>query len=448
MAFMAALPSLASLGSTAVGLGGALLGGKGEDTGQNIRNFDNQQSALQQAVGLNQFALGQQQLNQYDQLLAELTNQWRQQSGAQWDQMQSAERRYGPVEDAQAQAILQDMSLYQPYKQASVQTGLNALDSINQALALRNETAGSQRLANQDVEQALRMGMDTYRPMEQRMLGRLESDAVPAAQQAWGAAQDYFTKMKEGIDPNTWANQAAGDVSNQFGAQRAAMGRNRAAMGIDPSSGVAQAADLDMAVNEALQGAGASSKARQAGVLQNLQNYGVGLNALQSGAGQFANTLNGVTGTVQKGPTSFGLPIFQNTANFNPATAKSMMMEPASNLTAGALMKQFQSNPNNMNGLIGQLGSMSQSNMNQLYNAIGNSKLNQQQSQPDTSGAGYGALAGYGLSGLTNSKSMSGLSGLFGGGGSSFVSDPGGVKAYNSGSLGPGPLENWMMSGT
>jgi hypothetical protein len=385
-------------------------GGK-DNSAQDIRNFDNQMSANQVALGLNSYALGQQQLNQYNQLLEELANQWRSQSGWQTDQMRAAENRYSPVEDAQAQAILQDMGLYQPYKQASVQTGVNALDSINRSLGLRNETEGAQRGAIQDVEQALGMARDVYRPLEGRMLGRMESEVLPAAQQAWGAAQDYFKTMKEGIDPNTWAAQAAGDVANQFGTQRAAMGRQRAAMGIDPTSGVAQAADLDMAVNEALQGAGASSKARQAGVLQNLQNYGSGLAALQGGAGQLAGVFGNVTGIAQKGPTSFGLPIFQNTANFNPATAKAMMMEPASNLTAGALMKQYQAQPQNLSGLIGQMGAMGQQNMNQLYNAVGSAKLNQTGGGGDT-GAGYGALAGYGLGGMMSKQGQSSFGAL------------------------------------
>lgn len=413
---MAALPAVTSLASTGAGLGGMLFGGQQEDTGKNIRDFNNQQSATQQALGINAYVLGQQQLAQYDQIMNELVNQWRMQSGQQNDQMKAAEARYNPVEDAQAQAILEDMGLYRPYKQASVQSGLNALDAINRKLTLGNETEGAQRGAIQDVEQALAMGRDVYRPMERRMLGRLESEAVPAAQQSWQAAQEYFKAMKEGIDPNTWAAQAAGDVTAQFGQQRAALGRNRAAMGIDPSSGMAQAADLDMAVNEALQGAGASTRARQAGVLQNLQNYGAGLSALQGGAGQLAGTLGSVTGVAQKGPTSFGLPIFQNTANFNPAIAKSMMLEPASALTAGALMRQYQATPTNITGLVGQLGGMGQNNMNQLYNAVGSSKHGEVNSQSQPSGASFGALAGYGL-GSMGTKSMQSsfdaLGGLF-----------------------------------
>ncbi len=426
MSFMAALPAIASLTSTGVGLAGKLLGSGQEDSAKNIRDLNNIYSSQQLAAGANSFALGQQQLNQWNQLFEEMANRWRQQTGWQTDQMKGAEQRYSPVEDAQAQAILSDLGLYQPYKQASVQTGINALDTINRKLALENETEVAQRSAINDVQQALDMSTGTYRPMEQRMLGRLESEAVPAAEQAWQAAQDYFNTMKEGIDPNTWADQAAGDVTAQFATQRAAQGRNRAAMGIDPSSGVAQAADLDMAVNEALQGAGASTKARQAGILQNRQDYGVGLRALQGGANNLAGTLSTITGTVQKGPMSFGLPIFNNTMNFNPTTAKTMMMDPASSLSAGALMKQYQATPDNISGALSQLGSMSQQNFQNLFNAYENAKIKQSGSSEDSSGAGFGALTGFGLGGLLSNngqKSLGALGDLFKGSGKQSMAD-------------------------
>ncbi|GAB6037119.1 hypothetical protein JCM15519_16780 [Fundidesulfovibrio butyratiphilus] len=420
MSFVAALPAIASLTSAGAGIAGQLLGGGQDDSAKDIRDLNNIYSSQQINYGLGSFAQGQQQLNLWNQLFEEMANRWRQQTGSQTDQMQSAEQLYSPVEAAQTQAILSDLGLYQPYKQASVQTGINALDTINRKLTLENETEGAQRSAINDVQQALDMSTGTYRPMEQRMLGRLESEAVPAAEQAWQAAQDYFNTMKEGIDPNTWADQAAGDVTAQFGTQRAAMGRNRAAMGIDPSSGVAQAADLDMAVNEALQGAGASTKARQAGILQNRQDYGVGLQALQGGANNLAGTLNTITGTVQKGPMSFGLPIFNNTMGFNPTTAKTMMMDPASSLSAGALMKQYQTTPDSISGVMSQLGSMSQQNLQNLFNAYESAKIKQSGSSESSSGAGAGALTGFGLGGLLSNngqKSLGALADLFKGSG-------------------------------
>ena len=418
MAFMAALPAITSLVGTGVGLAGqaGLFGGQQEDTGKNVRDFNNNMSANQIALGLNTFAQGQQQMNQYQDVFNEMLARWRQNSDTNQNAAQAATDRYTPVDQAQAQAILSDIGTYQPYKQASVNTGLNALGYLNNQIDLANQTSNAKRLATNDVEQALGQSMSLYRPMETEVMGQLRNTVLPAAQQSWQAAQDYFKTMKEGINPDTWANQANTDVASQFAQQRAAMGRNRAAMGVDPSSGVAQAADLDMAVNEALQGAGASTKARQAGILQNRQDYGTGLAALQGGAGNLANITNNVMGTVQRGPSSFGLPIFQQTANFNPGVAKSMMMDPASSLSAGQMMKGFQVNPETPP--IQQYGLIAQQNMQNLYNAIGGSKLNQTSGGGDTSGASYGALAGYGLSGLTDKKNWSGLSGLGTGGGS------------------------------
>lgn len=415
MAFMAAAPLVMSAVSTGAGIAGqaGLFGGKGEDSGKNIRDFNNQQSALGQAVALNDYQRGLELLQQYRDGINFQDAMYRQNANAAYDQAKQGEQRWGPVADAQAQEIISDINRYSPYKDKSVSVGMEALDYLRNQMGKEQEVlndAQKARLdANRDQEEMINSSRTVYRPAETKLVNELSTTGLDATKSQWAAAQDYFNKMKDTNFKDTWAKAAGFDAQSEFEKQREALQRQRLAYGGDPNSGNSMNADYDMAINQALGVSGARTKGMQQGEIQDLANYGTGLNALMSSSNQLNNNLSGITGVLQRGPMNATGNIFNKVGQYNAPNPTSFMMPQFNSTTGQQAFQSTQMTPTAPNYT--QLGQMAQSSLDELYKSIQSGKHSEGgSSSQDSSSAGFGGLAGLGLSGLTNSKNWGALS--------------------------------------
>lgn len=414
MAFMAAAPLVMSAVSTGAGIAGqaGLFGGKGEDSGKNIRDFNNQQSALGEAVALNDYQRGLALMKQYQDGYNFQDALYRQNANDAVDQARQGERRWGPVADAQAGEILADISRYAPYKDASVQSGMNILDYVNNQIAnekaIMNDSQNARLLANRDTEDMLNQSRNVYRPAETKFINELSTTGLDSTKQQWQEAQDYFNKMKNTNFKDSWANSAGFDAMSEFEKQRAASQRERLAYGNDPNSGNSRNADIDLAINEALGVSGARTKGMQTGEVQDLTNYQNGLNTLMNSSNQLNSNLNSMTGTIQKGPMNASGSIFSKAGSYSAPNPTSFMMPQMNSTTGQSAMQTTQMNPVAPN--YAQMGTLAQTNLDRLYKSITDGKHSESGgSSQDTSSAGFGGLAGLGLSGLTNSKNWNAL---------------------------------------
>ena len=189
------------------------------------------------------------------------------------------------------------------------------LQSQAQAQTANSNQITAANLKSMQQQQAL---TDNY---SNRITGVLE----PLQDSIVAQAKDYNT------EGNIQQQQslAEGDVSHAYDAQRTQMAQNRAAYGIDPTSGAATSQNQTLGVQQAADTAAAGTRARQAAVqlgwaknldaanmLQGLPSNqtsslaagtAAGNSALASGQTGFSNTLatsgamNSATGTAQQG---------------------------------------------------------------------------------------------------------------------------------------------------
>jgi len=133
--------------------------------------------------------------------------------------------------------------------------------------------------------------------------GRYEEGALPAMEAIKKDADQY---NEEGYREQL-AQQAAGDLQNQFQNQRQALAMQRQAYGIDPTSGVAMGQENANSVMQAAATAAAMNQTRQA--------------AKEIGLQKQANVYNMYAGLPAQGNANFGITLGANSSGLNAGQA-------------------------------------------------------------------------------------------------------------------------------
>jgi hypothetical protein len=370
-------------------------------------------------LGIQDYLQGGQNIDQYNNDLNQSMAVYGQQYGDFTGQQGDVTPQLESAADSQDQTIADANAAYDPYYTAAGQTGQNALETENQDLALENQTAGVKTQATNDVGTALSEDQNVYQPGQVATIGSMVDTLDPASQAAMGAdtqAADYA--MSAFNNPEQWASQAGTDVNNSFAQQLQATQMTQAGQGIDPSSGAAQNADIDLATNAALAKSGAETKAREGAMTQNITDQQIGTGELNAGVAQYGSNLDNTNTQLSKGPEAAGTNIFNNTSTFSPTTASSMMSVAAPSSTSAATTDLgWNSNPVAPNyANLASLGLSQQSLLPQAwsgFNGSYNTTNSLDTSEANANAQGLGQATGLGLSTALGGKNGT-LSGLLG----------------------------------
>ena len=220
----------------------------------------------------------------------------------------------------------------QPYLQSANDLALknaqSQLDLSNQQAAIAQDTNN--------------YNINTFRPLEQQIVN---------------TAENYDTPGRE----ETVAGQNAADVGSQFDAQRTALASRNASMGVDPSSGNAQATLGDIATQEAAAKAAAANAGRLQ--VQNTANT-MQLNAASLGRNLPANQVAQAGSATQAGNAAVN-SADQTISNVNataaPVNTGYSLADSAygtsGNLGLGSYQQQS-TNANRNSGVFGALGNV------------------------------------------------------------------------------------------
>lgn len=434
---------MVGIGTSAAGALGSLFGGGGDSGSSVDRETGNANSANALNFSLMDYIRGQGQDQKwndaYNQLFANYTGD---------------RAGYETVRDPYTALLLSDISNTGAARNQAMNAGAGIWSALSDMVG---SSRGTFNAGLNDINQALQMASDVYRPAEKSNINWLNTTGRGAMEGAYSSAQDnlgkantylgqandFYNYTKDAFDPEQTATMSAQDVNAEYDKAAATAARQTQALGIDPSSGASRALDAQRAVDKALAVAGARSQGRVTGTKESVAARATGLSAV----GNAQSALTSATGTLgnaaanmgnfgvsygnllRQGPSSLGTSVVSglgSLANSAANSYNSLMSTPLSSQLSNA-MKTVYPDMATVAGLGTAMGKLGAESMSKIYDATkmaNDVSMGGSSSGSDSSGSGFGQLLGSGLGMLT--KGLSGSSGSSSGG---IGSVSGGIKA-------------------
>lgn len=154
---------------------------------------------------------------------------------------------------------------YQPMEQAQIQANMEMIPGETALNKAQNEAnlsliPGQTQLAMGQTDSAL-----SLLPMQTDFTKAQIQDATTAMGERAPVRNAFYQQAAEGVDVNSMADRAAADAVQSFSNSNAAIGRNMARMGVNPTSGRFAAMTNQNAIDQAKTVAGARTQARTQG---------------------------------------------------------------------------------------------------------------------------------------------------------------------------------------
>lgn len=443
--------TMVGIGTSAAGALGSLFGGGGDSGSSVDRETGNANSANALNFSLMDYIRGQGQNQKWEDAYAQLMGNY------------TGDRsNYEAVRDPYTALLQSDIANAGAARSQAMSAGSGIWSALSDMV---NGSKGTFNAGLNDINQALQMASDVYRPAEKSNINWLNTTGRGAMEGAYSSAQDnlgkantylgqandFYNYTKEAFDPEQTATMGAQDVNAEYDKAAATAARQTQALGIDPSSGASRALDAQRAVDKALAVAGARSQGRVTGTKESIAAQNTGLSAV----GNAQSALNSATGTLgnaaanmgnfgvsygnllRQGPSSLGTSVVSGLGSFvnNAANSyNSLTSTPLSSQLANA-MKTVYPDMATAAGLGTTMGKLGAESMSKIYDATkmaNDVSMGGSSSGSDSSGYGFGQLLGGGLGML--SKGLSGSSSTSSGGSGGIGDTKGGITVRAGGS--------------
>lgn len=414
---------MVGIGTSAAGALGSLFGGGGSSGSSVDRETGNANSANALNFSLMDYIRGQGQDQKwndaYNQLLANYTGD---------------RSNYETVRDPYAALLLSDITSSGNAKNQALSSGAGIWSALSDMVG---SSRGTFNAGLNDINEALSMASNVYRPAEKANIDWLNTTGRGAMEGAYSSAQDnlgkantylgqandFYNYTKSAFDPEQTATMGAQDVNAEYDKAAATAARQTQALGIDPSSGASRALDAQRAVDKALAVAGARSQGRVTGTKESVNAQATGLSAV----GNAQSALNSATGTLgnaasnlgnfgvsygnllRQGPSSLGTSVVSGLGSLANSAANSynslLNSTPLSSQLANA-MKTVYPDMATIGSLGATMGKLGAESMSKIYDATkmaNDVSMGGSSSGSNSSGYGFGQLLGGGLGMLTKS---------------------------------------------
>ena len=419
---------MVGIGTSAAGALGSLFGGGGDSGSSVDRETGNANSANALNFSLMDYMRGQGQNQSWEDLYAQLTGNY------------TGDRsNYETVRDPYAALLLSDITSSGNARNQAMSAGSGIWSALSDMVG---SSRGTFNAGLNDINEALSMASNVYRPAEKQNIEWLNTTGRGAMEGAYSSAQDnlgkantylgqandFYNYTKSAFDPEQTATMGAQDVNAEYDKAAATAARQTQALGIDPSSGASRALDAQRAVDKALAVAGARSQGRVTGTKESIAAQNTGLSAV----GNAQAALNSATGTLgnaaanmgnfgisygnllRQGPSSLGTSVVSGLGSFANSAANSynslLNMSPLSSQLSNA-MKTVYPDMATIGSLGATMGKLGAESMSKIYDATqmaNNVSMGGSSSgSNNSSGYGFGQLLGGGLGMLTKSLGSS-----------------------------------------